>query len=277
MGEVQTSGKNEFGLMNLNSTTEKISKTLGKIKDDFVYIGFLLWEVREYKFYESKGYESVVDYAEKELGFKKTSTYNFIAVCEKFSRKKDNGNPTMSLDDKFKDFSFCQLVEIKTLPAEQLQSFNSDMSNREIREKKKELKSEKVIDVNFVPVEKVKSKSKEVDTFKVVDSMIENIQLKDQVKQLEEERNNQSIDIQKLKKENLKLKSEKKDLLKDPVQDSLNYKDNVIKYLTERLEVMKGLVKDQKKSNPNSNDYFEYLGAFHEVKLLLDCINKDEL
>lgn len=155
---VQTSEQNEFSLLNLNSTTEKINKTLSKIKEDFIYIGFLLWEVREYKFYLSKGYESVVDYAEKELNFKKTSTYNFISVCEKFSSKKDNGNPTINLDMKYKDFNFSQLVEIKTLPVEQLESFNSSMSNRDIKDKKKELnivakkknvQVENIIDVEF--------------------------------------------------------------------------------------------------------------------------------
>lgn len=155
MGIVQPAEQNNFALLNLNSTTDKINKTLGKIKEDFVYIGFLLWEVREYKFYESKGYSSVVEYAEKELNFKKTSTYNFISVCEKFSSKKENGNPTMNLDSKFKDFSFSQLVEIKTLPVEQLNSFNPNMSKRDIREKKKEL--------NNVSVESIKNNIVEVD------------------------------------------------------------------------------------------------------------------
>lgn len=148
---VQPAEQNNFALLNLNSTTDKINKTLSKIKEDFVYIGFLLWEVREYKFYESKGYSSVVEYAEKELNFKKTSTYNFISVCEKFSTKKENGNPTMNLDSKYKDFSFSQLVEIKTLPVEQLNSFSPSMSKRDIREKKKELNSNEsnIIDVEF--------------------------------------------------------------------------------------------------------------------------------
>lgn len=155
MSSVQASGKDDFSLISLNSTTEKINKTLGKIKEDFLYIGFLLWEVREYKFYESKGYGSVVEYAEKELNFKKSSTYNFISVCEKFSCKKDNGNPTMNLDSKYKDFSFGQLIEIKSLSEDKLESIDSNMSTRDIREKKKELNKEpettenNIIDVDF--------------------------------------------------------------------------------------------------------------------------------
>lgn len=125
-----------------------------KVKDDFMYIGFLLWEVNHFKYFESKGYSSVVEYAEKELNFKQAATYNFISLCDKFSAKRENGYPTMQLDEKFKDFNFSQLVEIKSLTLEQVNSISSDMSIRDIKKKKKELKNEPVIiENNIIDVE----------------------------------------------------------------------------------------------------------------------------
>lgn len=88
MVELQPAVKNEFALLNLESTTKKITETINKVKDDFMYIGFLLWEVRELKHYTAKGYSSVIEYAEKELNFKQASTYNFISICERFSERR---------------------------------------------------------------------------------------------------------------------------------------------------------------------------------------------
>lgn len=230
MGNLQPAVKDDFKFISLESTTKKINETMDKVKNDFMYIGFLLWEVNHFKYYESKGYCSVVEYAEKELGFKQSSTYNFISICEKFSAKKESGYPTMQLDQKFKDYNFTQLVEIKSLNVEQLKSINSNMSKKQIREKKKELKKElenNVIDVEF-KTDIVMPGMSEIKT-KLIDSVID---------------------------ENI-------------------YKDNVIKYLVVRMEVLKDLVKSQKKKE--SNDYYEFKGALHEVDLLLDCIKNDEV
>lgn len=284
---VQPAGNDDdnFSLINLNSTTEKINKTVSKIKDDYIYIGFLLWEVREYKFYLSKGYESVVEYAEKELNFKKTSTYNFISVCEKFSKRHDNGNPTMNLDSKYKDFSFSQLVEIKTLPIEQLESFDSDMSKRDIREKKKELKNDEsnIIDVEFKqdqadlidnqtvicvdPVSVVENKDN--ISLKQVDSIIENNISKDNIKLFEEEKNNQSCDIQNLKKENSEIKKEEHIEFIPTIEA---HEKDIFDYLNDRLEVLRSLAKGLEK---DSDDRIKYLAGAYEVELLIDFINKE--
>ena len=64
--------------------TQKIKQAMHDAAQHFVYIGFLLWEVRQYKYYWENGYDSVYEYAEAELGFKRSSTKNFIAICENF-------------------------------------------------------------------------------------------------------------------------------------------------------------------------------------------------
>lgn len=157
MGELQPAVKEEK-LIALDHTTKKIHDTIERVKTDFMYIGLLLWEVNNYKSYEVKGYKSVVEYADKEFGFKQASTYNFISICDRFSRK-NKGYPTVYLDDKFKDFNFTQLVEIKSLSDDDIKKIDSSMSKREIREKKKELKknkSEKIIEVKSEKIVEVK-------------------------------------------------------------------------------------------------------------------------
>ena len=79
--------------------TEKIKKAMYETAKQFVYIGFLLWEVQEYGYYSEKGYADVYEYAETELGFKRSSTKNFIAINIKFGSRevKDGWNMMIRL------------------------------------------------------------------------------------------------------------------------------------------------------------------------------------
>jgi len=79
-----------------NGVTEKIKKAVYDVTRTFVYIGLLLYKVQAYRYYEEKGYQSVYEYAEAELGFKRSSTKNFIAINSVFGPDK-NGHHTMKL------------------------------------------------------------------------------------------------------------------------------------------------------------------------------------
>ena len=139
---------------NLDSTTQKIKKTIKDIAHSFYYIGLLLYEVRERKYYLEKGYSDVYEYAEKELMFKKTSTHNFISITERFSLKTKSGYPTMALDDKYDKYSYTQLSEMLSIKAiDPTQVINPSMSKREIREVKKNIKNKSKVDNNIVDVE----------------------------------------------------------------------------------------------------------------------------
>lgn len=127
----------QFYLSGHNGVTEKIQRTINDVANSFCYIGFLLYECRENEYYKEKNYKSVVEYAEKELGFKKSTTYNFISVCERFSQRMYN-RPSMQLDPKFRVFSFRKLVQmcsIKNLDI--LEQITPDHTVKEIIEIKK--------------------------------------------------------------------------------------------------------------------------------------------
>lgn len=127
-----------------NGVTEKIRKAMYEAAKEFVYIGFLLKEVRDYKYYEEGSYENVYDYAEFELGFKRSSTKNFIAIAETFGIQKYtyNGIPketqTMSLQTEYEKFNYSQLVEMLAMSSAQRAQATPDMTVRQLREIKKE-------------------------------------------------------------------------------------------------------------------------------------------
>ena len=125
--------------------TEKIKKAMYEAAKQFVYIGFLLWEVKQYHYYEASGYQDVYDYAEKELNFKKSSTKNFIAVAETFSqtteqkyRREIRTLPSMQLRQEYKDFKYSQLVEMLSMSDSKRKQVTPDMTIKQIREIKKE-------------------------------------------------------------------------------------------------------------------------------------------
>lgn len=126
-----------------NGVTEKIKKAMYETAKQFVYIGFLLKEVRDYKYYEESGYKSVYEYADFELGFKKSSTKNLIAIAETFGiqeyeylgvRRK---NQTMSLQPAYEKFDYSQLVELLAMSPAQRQEAKPDMTVKQLREMKK--------------------------------------------------------------------------------------------------------------------------------------------
>lgn len=109
----------------------------------FVYIGFLLKEVRDYGYYEEAGFNNVYQYAEFELGFKKSSTKNFIAIAETFGVNKYNyggrihEQQTMSLQPKYEQFNYSQLVELLAMSEAKRDKATPDMTVKQLRELKK--------------------------------------------------------------------------------------------------------------------------------------------
>ena len=119
--------------------TAKIKAAMQDAARQFVYIGFLLWEVKRYEYFYELNYGSVYEYAEAELGFKRSSTKNFIAICEEFCWKNnwDKSMPTMHLDNKWNDFRYSQLTEMLSMSAKQREQAKPAMTVKQLRELKK--------------------------------------------------------------------------------------------------------------------------------------------
>ena len=130
-------------LHGVNGVTEKIKRAMYESAKQFVYIGFLLKEVRDYKYYEEGGYESVYVYAEFELGFKKSSTKNFIAIAETFGSYEyqyegiTTKSTSMNLQPAYEKFNYSQLVELLAMSPEQRRQADPNMSVRQLRKIRK--------------------------------------------------------------------------------------------------------------------------------------------
>ena len=126
-------------LTGTNGVTAKIKEAMRHAAKEFVYIGFLLWEVQRYEYFYELNYGSVYEYAEAELGFKRSSTKNFIAICKEFCAKNewDRINPTMHLDSKWNDFRYSQLTEMLSMSAKQREQAKPEMTVKQLRELKR--------------------------------------------------------------------------------------------------------------------------------------------
>jgi len=123
--------------------TEKIRQAMYNAAREFVYIGFLLWEVKEYGYYREGGYQDVYDYAAQELGFKKSSVKNFIAITETFgARDVKKGwtevkEMTMTIQQPYEKFNYSQLCEMLSMSEKQRQQATPDMTVKQLRALKK--------------------------------------------------------------------------------------------------------------------------------------------
>lgn len=227
-GSVQPAGMENENIVFLEGHTQKIRKLVEGIADDFCAIGFYLWEINKYKWYEIKGYKSIVEFGLNELGFKKSSTYNFIGICEKFSIR--NGDyMTASLCDKYKPYSYTQLSEMLSISlVDPSEVVPATATKQEIRDIKKSLKGN-VVDVKFTIQEEYKNDQKalkqdqvsfnyvkpNVEKVSKVPLDIENLNLKNELSllksnfdDLNKENEELKVKILDLQKKN-KLKSEK--------------------------------------------------------------------
>lgn len=120
----------------LEKATTYIQKEVSSVAKSFCRIGFKLWEVKENKLYIGQGYKNISEYGEKMLGFQKSSTANYIAICERFSVHKDD-KPTAQLVPNFANFSYGQLSLMLAMPDEKLNDITPDTTCKEIRNIKK--------------------------------------------------------------------------------------------------------------------------------------------
>lgn len=137
--------------------TEKIKKAMYDAAKEFVYIGFLLWEVKEYEYHWEGGYANVYEYAEAELGFKRSSTKNFIAIAETFGTTKRGCDTihTMSLQKEYSSYNYSQLTEMLSMSAAQREKASPEMTIRQLRELKKETAPTQAPEIDFATLDKV--------------------------------------------------------------------------------------------------------------------------
>ncbi len=143
----------KYSCTQLETVTSRIKQCVYNIASNFIEIGFRLWECERYGYYKEAGFENVCDYAFAELGFKKSSTRNFIRVYERFfksdyiqdvSHKFEYGGHAVGnlfILNEYKNFSYSQLTELLSLSDEQIKTIapTPKTTVKQIRDKKQEL------------------------------------------------------------------------------------------------------------------------------------------
>lgn len=165
-----------------NSNTDVLSKELSEriktldtlVKDltkNFVKIGYELVLIRQKKLYKELDFKTFEDFVQTQYGFSRSSAYNFINVCLKYSVKDDAGQPTKLLSKEYAKFSSSQLVamlklndeviaqvdpnatikDIKKLSASKTSEADSSDESEEDADKKEKKEKKNVRDMN-IPV-----------------------------------------------------------------------------------------------------------------------------
>lgn len=140
-----------YSCKQLETVTNRIMQCVYNVTSNFLEIGFRLYEFERYKYYSEAGYDSVCDYALSELGFKKSSTRNFIRVYERFcdhdivknafkSEKYEIARGNYIILQQYKNFSYSQLTELLSLSDPQIEAIAPAPEDtvKDIRSKKQE-------------------------------------------------------------------------------------------------------------------------------------------
>lgn len=123
----------------LEQRLEMIRENVNNIIDNYIKIGFILLDMRNLKLYEERGYSSLVECVEVELGMKKSTCYNLMRIAEKF------GNPiTKSIADNYQEYGYVQLLEMTTMSEEEMTQVSPEMSRRDIKKLKNSNRLEKL-------------------------------------------------------------------------------------------------------------------------------------
>lgn len=121
-----------------------IARDLNDIKHSYFRLGFHLDECDRCKYWQQFGYSCLSDFALHNWGLESSFVSRCIAVF-KFTAQYSGALPTMFQQDKYKPYSYSQLVEMISMDEDTLRRCSPNYSVRELREIKKNAKKRKQI------------------------------------------------------------------------------------------------------------------------------------
>ena len=136
----------EYHQITLNeyiSIKEDIKRRLNHLAESFVAIGYRLKQIRDTEAYRQDGYNTLYEFAEKELGLTKSPTSRFMAINDKYSV----GGNSLELREEFIGLGKSRLSEMLTMDPEDYVLVTDQTSIKDIREIKR---MEKAADENEV-------------------------------------------------------------------------------------------------------------------------------
>lgn len=128
--------------------TNKIRSNLEFTSQKFIEIGYLLKKVKESEIYKICECNSIYEYAKINFGLGETTTKNFINCFEKYGKVLNEFSFTSNLiaiKDEYSNYNYSQLVELLSVPENEIGEFDYNLSVREI----KEIKAKKNIELDI--------------------------------------------------------------------------------------------------------------------------------
>lgn len=110
-----------------------IKRRLNYLAESFVAIGYRLKQIRDTEAYRQDGYNTIFEFAEKELGLTKSPTSRFMAINDKYSV----GGNSLELREEFIGLGKSRLSEMLTMDPEDYILVTDKTSVKEIREIKR--------------------------------------------------------------------------------------------------------------------------------------------
>lgn len=126
----------EYHQITLNeyiSIKEDIKRRLNHLAESFVAIGYRLKQIRDTEAYRQDGYNTIFEFAEKELGLIKSPTSRFMAINDKYSV----GGNSLELREEFIGLGKSRLSEMLTMDPEDYVLITAQTSIKDIREIKR--------------------------------------------------------------------------------------------------------------------------------------------
>lgn len=119
-----------------------IENDIADIKKGYISLGFHLNEMLISHYYRDFGYVDFYECVQKNFGMDKSAVSRCISVWKEFAAYDDKvDSRKMWVDERYKNYSYSQLIEMLPLKKEQRRCIRPDMSVKEIREFKRNLKN----------------------------------------------------------------------------------------------------------------------------------------
>jgi len=128
--------------------TNKIRSNLESTSQKFIEIGYLLKKVKESEIYKICECNSIYEYAKINFGLGETTTKNFINCFEKYGKVLNEFSFTsnfIAIKDEYLNYNYSQLVELLSVPENEIGEFDYNLTVREI----KDIKAKKNIELDI--------------------------------------------------------------------------------------------------------------------------------
>lgn len=126
----------------------ELDKLFKDVVRNFIRIGFHLLHFQQTKEFKALGYSRFEDFVKSEYSLSKSTAYNFIKCCVKYSVKDDEGKPTTILAKEYAKYSISQLIALLGMNEDFIAQTDPTKTAREI---KNEIKRSLTTDGYFDP------------------------------------------------------------------------------------------------------------------------------